>query len=128
MTGGIAAFVADLLVLAHLAFVAFVALGGLLVRRWRRVAWVHLPCALYGASIEIWGWTCPLTPLEQHLRRAAGQGGYRGGFIEHHLEGVLYPAGWGQVHLWLAAAVVVVNVVAYAWAYHGPRCRSGGRA
>jgi hypothetical protein len=121
----LAAATADLLVVVHLAFVAFVALGGLLVRRRRRLAWFHLPCALYGAAIEVWGWTCPLTPMEQRLRRVAGEEGYSGGFIEHHLEGVLYPQGWEQVHLWLAVAVVAVNVAAYAWAFHGPRRRSG---
>ncbi len=118
MTGVLASFAADLLVVVHLGFVVFVALGGLLVRRWRRLAWLHLPCALYGAAIEAWGWVCPLTPLEQQLRRLAGREGYRGGFIEHHLEGVLYPQGWAQAHLWLAAAVVAVNVAAYAWAFH----------
>jgi len=121
MTGTLASLGADLLVVGHLAFVLFVALGGLLVRRWRRLAWVHLPCALYGTAVEVWGWVCPLTPLEQSLRRTAGQRGYGGGFVEHYLGGVLYPQGWHHLHLWLAAAVVVVNVAAYTWAFRQPR-------
>lgn len=123
MTGALASLAADVLVLVHLGFVLFVALGGLLVRRWRWLAWVHLPCALYGAAIELWGWVCPLTPLEQSLRGAAGHRGYGGGFVEHYLGGVLYPQGWDRVHLWLAALVVAVNVAAYAWALHAPRPR-----
>ena len=60
---------ADLVLVAHLAFVVFVALGGLLVWRWRRLAWVHVPVALWGAAIAVTGLTCPLTPLENRLQR-----------------------------------------------------------
>ncbi len=107
---------ADLVLLIHAAFALFVALGGLLVLRRPRVAWIHVPCALYGAAIEFVGWVCPLTPFEQRLRRAAGQAGYSGGFLDHYLRGVLYPAGWAHVHVALGAAVVVGNVALYALA------------
>jgi hypothetical protein len=105
---------ADGVVVLHLAFVAFVVLGGLLVLRWRRVAWVHLPVAFYGALIEVVGFVCPLTPLENRLREAAGQAGYEGGFVEHYLLPVLYPAGLTREVQWvLAAFVVLVNVAVY---------------
>lgn len=106
---------ADLVLLVHAAFVAFVALGAFLVLQWPRVAWAHVPCALYGAGIEFYGWTCPLTPLEASLRRAAGQEGYTGSFLEHYLQPVLYPASWEQLHLWLGAAVLVGNGLIYGW-------------
>ncbi len=99
----------------HLGFVLFVVLGGLLAVRWPRVAWVHLPVALYGALIEIVGWICPLTPLELDLRRAAGEAGYEGGFVEHYLLPILYPGALTRdIQLLLAAAVVVINVAVYA--------------
>ena len=105
---------ADSLVLIHLGFVLFVVLGGLLVLRWPRLAWLHLPAAAWGAWIEVSGWICPLTPLENHLRRLAGEAGYRGGFIEHYLLHVLYPEGLTrQDQLVLSAIVVAVNLVAY---------------
>ncbi len=75
----IAAWLADLVVIAHALFIVFVVAGGLLVLRWPRVAWVHLPAAVWGVLIEWAGWICPLTPLENTLRRAAGQAGYSGG-------------------------------------------------
>jgi hypothetical protein len=106
---------ADLVVLLHLAFVAFAALGGLLALRWPRAAWVHLPCAAWGVLIELFGWGCPLTPLEVHLRRLAGQEGYAGGFLEHYVLPVLYPAGLtrsGQVVL--AVMLLAFNAAAYA--------------
>ncbi len=106
---------ADLVLLVHALFVAFVALGALLVLRWPRAAWLHVPCALYGAAIEFFGWICPLTPLEASLRRAAGQAGYEGSFLEHYLQPVLYPGNWEQIHLWLGAAVLVGNAALYGW-------------
>jgi hypothetical protein len=106
---------ADLVVVIHLAFVLFVVLGGLLVLRRPRLAWLHVPAALWGAWIEISGWVCPLTPLENALRHAAGQAGYAGGFIHHYILPVLYPPGLTREaqHV-LAALVVLVNVAAYA--------------
>ena len=105
---------ADLLVGVHALFVAFVVLGGLLAVRWPWVALLHLPAAIWGALIEFQGWICPLTPLEKSLRGAAGQAGYQGGFIEHYLLPVLYPAGLTRgVQLMLGAAVIVVNLTVY---------------
>lgn|SRR5574341_1041635 len=105
---------ADALVGLHLAFVFFVVLGGFLALRWRRLAWVHAPAALWGAIIEFMGWVCPLTPLENHFRGLAGQGGYPGGFVEHYLIPLLYPADYTTgLRLTLGALVVVLNAVAY---------------
>jgi hypothetical protein len=107
---------ADLLVILHLAFVAFVVLGGLFVFRWRRAAWVHLPAALWGFLIELFGWICPLTPLEVRLRRLGGEAGYSGGFVEHYLLPVLYPQGLTRTHqIILGTLVVAVNGGVYGW-------------
>ena len=83
---------ADFVVLVHMAFVLFAALGGVLVFKWRRVAWFHIPAALWGALIEFVGWVCPLTPLENWLRRRGGEAGYQTGFIERYLLPLIYPA------------------------------------
>lgn len=110
----IARALADLLVVVHLAFVLFVVLGGFLAIRRPRVAWVHLPCAAWGALISFAGWVCPLTPLENALRRAGGEAGYGGGFVAHYLLPVLYPYGLTRgVQVALGALVVAVNAVAY---------------
>ncbi len=106
---------ADAVVAVHALFVAYVVAGGLLALRWRRAALVHLPCAVYGALVVLVGWTCPLTPLENRLRRAAGEAGYEGGFIEHHLLPILYPDPYpGWLGWALGAAVAAVNAVVYA--------------
>lgn len=105
---------ADLVVGVHAVFVVFVVAGGLLVLRWPWVAGAHLPAVVWGALIEFRGWVCPLTPLEKSLRASAGQAGYEGGFIEHYLLPVLYPAGLTRgVQLVLGSLVVVVNLLVY---------------
>ncbi len=105
---------ADAVVLAHTAFVGFVVLGGFLARRWSWLAWLHLPCAVWGAVIEYQGWVCPLTPLENALRRRAGLEGYAGGFVEHYVLPTLYPAGLTRpLQAVLGTLVVVVNLIAY---------------
>jgi uncharacterized protein DUF2784 len=105
---------ADGVVLVHTAFVAFVVLGGFLAWRWRPLVWVHVPCALWGMLIEYRGWICPLTPLENALRRRAGLEGYAGGFVEHYVIPVLYPAGLTRpTQALLGTLVLVVNLVAY---------------
>jgi hypothetical protein len=107
---------ATLVVLAHFAFILFVMLGGLLALRWRWVPWAHIPCFLWGAGIEVTGGICPLTPLENSLRRSAGETEYIGTFIEHYILPVMYPAGLTRtVQLVLAVGLVVLNLAIYAW-------------
>lgn len=106
---------ADGVLLLHALFVAFVAAGGLLVLRWARVAWLHLPCAVWGAWIEFTGGICPLTPLENDFRARSGQVGYEGGFIEHYVTSLLYPEGLTrEIQIALGVAVLVVNGALYA--------------
>ncbi len=107
---------ADLVVLVHFCFVLFVILGGMLVLRWKRVAWVHLPAATWGAIVEFMGWICPLTPLEIWLRVMAGQSGYQTGFIAHYLLPVLYPQNLTRdTQIWLGVLVLCLNLAIYGW-------------
>jgi hypothetical protein len=106
---------ADIVVVIHLAFIVFVVCGGLLVLRWPRLAWVHLPAAVWGVAIEFGGWICPLTPLENTLRRAAGDEGYASSFIERYVVPVVYPAGLDrEAQFILGGLVLAVNVALYA--------------
>jgi hypothetical protein len=109
------AFLADLALVVHLSFVLFASLGGLLALRWRRAPWVHLPAAVWGVLIEVGGGVCPLTPLENRLREAAGAIGYEGGFVEHYLVALLYPAGLSRnLQFTLAGVLVAMNLAVYA--------------
>jgi Protein of Unknown function (DUF2784) len=111
---------ADLVVALHFAFVLFVVLGGLLVLRWPRLAYLHVPAAVWGVLIEFAGWICPLTPLEKTLRESAGSAGYEGGFIEHYILPVLYPSALTRnIQLLLGTIVLVVNLSVYAYLVRG---------
>lgn len=116
---------ATLVVVGHFAFIVFVMFGGVLVARWPRAAWAHVPCFLWGGWIELSGGICPLTPLENRFRRAAGDSEYVGSFIEHYILPVMYPSGLTRsVQLFLAVGLVVLNVAIYAWVLRRRRAAS----
>ena len=116
---------ADATVVLHLGFVLFVVFGGLLAARWPWVAWLHLPAAGWGVWVELAGWNCPLTPLENWLRTREGGSAYAGSFVEHHLLPVLYPASFSrELQLALAALVILVNALIYAGVWR-QRSRAG---
>jgi hypothetical protein len=118
---------ADAVVLVHLAFIVFVVAGALLLLRDARWAWLHAPAALWGAYAELTATLCPLTPLENALRRRAGAAGYEGGFVEHYLIPLIYPPGLAPAHQrWIGAFVVALNVALYAWAWRRSRRRRAG--
>lgn len=106
---------ANLVLLAHFAFIVFVMLGGLLALKWPRVAWLHVPAAVWGALTEFFSLPCPLTPLEKRFQLLAGDTPYPGDFIGYYLLPIIYPAGLTpRIQLILGALVVVVNLAVYA--------------
>ena len=114
MSGPLARGLADLVLVLHLAFIVFVVSGGLLVLRWPRLAWVHVPVFLWGAAIEFTGGICPLTPIEISLRHQAGEAGYTGGFIEHYVAGAIYPGGLSRtMQMVMGLAVLALNGLVY---------------
>jgi hypothetical protein len=121
-------WLADALLLLHGLFIAWVVLGGLAVWARPRLAWAHLPCAAWGVAVELAGWICPLTPLEQRWRVAAGEAGYAGGYVEHYLTAAIYPDELTRdVQVALGLAVVAINAALYgaAWRRAARRRRPG---
>src|SRR5947199_8715651 len=105
---------ANALALIHLAFILFVVLGGLLLLRWPKLMWLHVPAAVWGALIEFAGWYCPLTSMENAMLRRAGQSGYSDGFVAHYLFRVIYPAVLTRgLENAIGVFVLVVNVSVY---------------
>ena len=117
---------ADLILLVHLAFVIFAALGALAAFAWRWIPLIHLPAATWAVFVELSGGICPLTPLENSLRQASGERRYPGGFIEHYLTPILYPSGLSsRTQLFLGTALLAFNVLLYTLVFL--RRRSAGR-
>lgn len=109
---------ADFVVIIHALFVAFVVLGGLLVLRRPQLAWLHVPAVVWGVMIEVAGWICPLTPLENALRLRGGEGGYSGGFVEHYILPALYPAGLTRnVQIVLGSLALLLNLAVYVFVF-----------
>jgi hypothetical protein len=109
---------ADAILVAHFAFVLFAVFGALLVLRWPRLTWLHIPAVAWAAFVEFGGRICPLTPLEVILRRQAGEAGYAGDFIEHYVVSLLYPEGLTRdIQTILGAIVVAINAAIYIVAF-----------
>jgi hypothetical protein len=120
------AILADAVLLLHAAFIAWVVFGGLAVLRWPALAWLHGPALAWGVWISASGGICPLTPLEQHLRLAAGEAGWHGGFIAHYLTAVIYPDGLTRAAQALLAGLLLVgNAVVYTGVWRRRRARRG---
>ena len=119
------ALAADLLIIVHLGFIGFVILGGFMLLKWRWLIFVHLPAVLWGVLLEFQGWICPLTPLEQALRRMSGQQGYTGGFIQHYILPVIYPPALNEdIQLILGILLILINVIIYLWVFLKPDRKS----
>ncbi len=105
---------ADSIVVIHFLFIIFVLTGGLLVIRWPKIAIAHLPAAIWGAVVEIFGWICPLTPWENRFRHLAGEPAYSGDFIGRYLLPVIYPQNLTtEIQYILGGLVISVNVIIY---------------
>jgi Protein of Unknown function (DUF2784) len=113
-----ARLLADAVLLLHGLFILFAVFGGIWVN-WRQPMSkhrliLHLACATWAATVVIMGYTCPLTPLEQNLRIAAGQQGYQTSFIEHYLLAAIYPDGLTRpIQIALGIGVLIINALAY---------------
>jgi hypothetical protein len=115
---------ADLMLVLHFGFIAFVVVGAVGIMRWPKLAWLHAPAAAWGAWIEISGGICPLTTLENRFRLSAGEEGYATSFVEYYLLPVIYPGGLTRtVQLVLAAAVIIINVSLYTYVLRRARKR-----
>lgn len=108
---------ADVVMIVHAGFILFVALGGILAWRWRKLVALHVVAVVWGIGIVMFGFDCPLTPLERHLRRRGGEEGYEEGwgFVDHYIEGVIYPEEYTSLLRALVAALIAIGWFGYLW-------------
>jgi hypothetical protein len=116
---------ADGVVMLHLCFILFIIFGGIIAIFWPKVLWMQIPCVMWGVFIELTGFICPLTPLENYLRQQVGRMSYRGDFIMHYLEPVIYPGGLTrEFQILMGILAVVVNALVYTWILHLRRVKN----
>ena len=114
-----ALLLANLVLIVHMVFIFFVVFGGVLVLKWHKLAWLHIPCVVWGILIEFQGWFCPLTPLENYLLQSAGADIYEDSFIQHYLMPVIYPSGLTfNVQILLGFCVIIINFTIYCIVWH----------
>ena len=114
----------SLVLLLHAVFVLFALFGALAMLAWRWAPVLHLPALAWGVWVELTGGICPLTPLENSLRRAAGEAGYEGGFLDHSLVSTLYPAALSpRLQTLLGVGLAAINLLLYAWVIRRMRQR-----
>ena len=112
----ITSIAADLVLVVHFLFILFAIFGGLLTLHHRWVVWLHIPAMGWAAMISFAGWICPLTPLENTLRQAAGEEAYSGGFINRYIAPVIYPEGYTrEIAVAAGVAVLVINIMIYSF-------------
>ena len=104
-------WLAEFVVVVHFLFVAFVAIGALLALKWPWLVWLHVPVVVWAAAIVSIGFTCPLTPLEKYFRRRAGEGAYKGGFIDHYIRDVVYPGEFTNYARVIVALTIIAGYV-----------------
>ena len=116
------ALLADLIVLVHFAFIAFAVAGGPLLLCWPRLVWLHLPAVAWAGLISLFGWVCPLTPLENRLRVLAGEESYSGDFIDRHVLPLIYPVELTrEIQVLLGLGVLLLNLGVYYWLWRRRR-------
>ncbi len=114
----------ELTVGLHFLFILFVLFGSLFAWRKRSWKWAHLAAMTYGLTVEVGGWICPLTFVENWFRRQAELSTYEGTFIARYLERLIYlDASQGTLVIG-AVVMIVLNLAAYRHFRRKHRLRS----
>jgi hypothetical protein len=98
----------------HAVYIAWVVFGAFFTRGRPRLAALHVTTLVYGVIIEIFGFWCPLTALEGWLEVRGNVSAYRGPFLLHYLDVVVYPDIPPNLLVGGAVAVCILNLWIYA--------------
>ena len=116
---------AVLALLLHLSFILFVIFGAILILKFKKVIYVHIPAVAWGAYIELSHSICPLTHLENYFLKKAGKDQYSVDFIENYIFKIIYPPALNyEIQTYLGVILIFVNLLIYY--YIVKKIRTGG--
>ena len=116
---------ATLTLLLHFSFILFVIFGALLILRFKKIIYFHIPAVAWGAYIEFSHSICPLTHLENYFLKKAGKDQYSIDFIENYVFKIIYPPALNyEIQTYLGVILIFVNLVIYY--YIVKKSRTGG--
>jgi len=99
----------------HGLFILWVVFGAILTRSRPFLRWLHIPSLIWGILTELLPWPCPLTLLENWLEAKAGIEPYKGGFLLHYLDKLVYPDISATILTMGGVLVCALNLGLYAW-------------
>ena len=116
---------ATLALLLHFSFILFVIFGAILILKFKKIIYVHIPAVTWGVYIELSHSTCPLTHLENFFLKKAGKDQYSVDFIENYIFKIIYPPALNyEIQTYLGVILIFVNLLIYY--YIVKKIRTGG--
>lgn len=106
-------FLGDVVMVFHGAMLIFFVIGGFLAWRWLWAIFVHLGIVAWNLAIVILDFGCPVTATEKYFRRRGGETPYAHGYIEHYLDGKLWPQGATPIMEKVTFSIVIVSYIGF---------------
>ncbi|WP_344211645.1 DUF2784 domain-containing protein [Kribbella sancticallisti] len=106
-------FLADVVMVLHAAFLLFFVGGGFLAWRWPKVIWAHLAVGVWSITIVLLDFDCPLSGVEKYFLRKGGEEPYSTGYINHYLDGTIWPEGGTPTAEKVGFALLVISYIGF---------------
>jgi hypothetical protein len=119
------AAMATVVLAIHLAWILWVIFGGFWTRGRPVLSAFHILSLTWGIIVELSPWPCPLTLAEQFFEQRAGEGAYRGAFLMHYIDRLVYPDLPESALVLIGVSVCGLNLVLYVWRYWKARSVTG---
>jgi Protein of Unknown function (DUF2784) len=121
-------FLADVVMVLHGLLLLFFVVGPFLAWRWPRLIWFNLAIVAWNLVIVLVDFGCPVTATEKFFRRQGGESVYQGGYIEHYLDGWLWPEGATPVAEKVCFALVLIGYTGFFVVRHRRRTKVRGES
>ena len=108
----------DITIIIHFLWILFLIFGILFAIRGSKIAFLHISGLIFSLIINIFGWYCPLTHLENYFYKTSLSGTYyNGSFISYYLNRIIYldvPLSYIRIG---GIIFVIINTVVYIYLF-----------